>query len=273
MKTKIVLLFLLIISLSCEDVVEVDLDTAEPKLVVEASIDWQKGTDGSLQTIKLSTTTAYFSNEIPKVSGALVEIKNSTNEVYVFTEQPNTGNYVCNYFEPILNETYTLSINYKGQIYTATEKLMPVSEILEIEQINDGGFTGESIELKFYFQDNGLENNFYMSKLNLPSKININPEYAAFDDKFLQGNLIFDYYTDEDLATGDSIAYTLYGISQQYYNYMNILLNIAGNNSGGPFSTAPATVRGNILNQSNPENYPLGYFRLSETDTETYVVE
>jgi hypothetical protein len=55
-------LFFVIISaiffLSCEDVVTVDLNTAPPKLVIEASINWYKGTPGNEQKIKLTTTTA-----------------------------------------------------------------------------------------------------------------------------------------------------------------------------------------------------------------------
>ena len=42
---------------SCEEVIDVDLDTATPRLVVEASIDWERGAEGNQQTVKLSTTT------------------------------------------------------------------------------------------------------------------------------------------------------------------------------------------------------------------------
>ncbi|MBL7712163.1 MAG: hypothetical protein JNL13_06860, partial [Chitinophagaceae bacterium] len=49
-----------VLLLSCTKVVVVDLKTAEPKLVVDASIDWVKGTPGHEQQIKLSTTTGYY---------------------------------------------------------------------------------------------------------------------------------------------------------------------------------------------------------------------
>jgi hypothetical protein len=54
---------------------------------------------------------------------------------------------------------------------------------------------------------------------------------------------------------------------------MSILLSIAGNNGGGPFQSPPATVRGNIINTTNPSNYALGYFSLSEMDTKNYTIE
>ena len=74
---KIVTLFLLTTTIlfslfSCEDVVDIDLTTAAPRLVIDASIKWQKGTLGNVQTIKLTTTTGFYSTTIPTVSGATV---------------------------------------------------------------------------------------------------------------------------------------------------------------------------------------------------------
>ncbi len=54
---------------------------------------------------------------------------------------------------------------------------------------------------------------------------------------------------------------------------MNILLDIAGSSGGGPFQTPPATVRGNIKNETNFDNYPLGYFRISEADVINYTIK
>ena len=54
-KTTLYISFLLLITLfsSCEKVVDIDLNNAEPKLVIDAIIKWQKGTSGENQTIKL----------------------------------------------------------------------------------------------------------------------------------------------------------------------------------------------------------------------------
>ncbi|MFY7758329.1 MAG: DUF4249 domain-containing protein, partial [Flavobacterium stagni] len=79
MKKYISLFVLALMFISCEDVVNVDLETAAPKLVIDANILWNKGTVGNEQTIKLSTTTGYYNTETPKVSGATVYITNSTN--------------------------------------------------------------------------------------------------------------------------------------------------------------------------------------------------
>lgn len=273
LKTTLLIISIVLSSIgliSCEDVVDVDLNTAAPKLVIDASIKWQKGTLGDEQTIKLSTTTGYFENTIPTVSGAIVFITDSNLIQYDFNEDIGTGNYICTNFNPVLNETYVLTVIHDGQTYLATENLIPSPTIDSVEQNDEGGFTGDEIEVKFFFQDDGLVDNFYLIQFN-PSFLNL-PEYDVVDDEFFQGNQMFGLYFNEDLEVADDLTFTLHGISERYYNYMNVLLGVSGN-SGGPFQAPPATVRGNIVNQTNFDNYALGFFRLSEIDTMTYTVQ
>jgi hypothetical protein len=74
------------------------------------------------------------------------------------------------------------------------------------------------------------------------------------------------------LKIGDKVTVSHYGISKEYYNYINILVSISGGNGGGPFNLL-LTVRGNIINTTNADNYPLGYFSLSEADTRNYTIQ
>ena len=269
---KIVSLFIISVAFfSCEDVVDIDLSTAPAKLVIDASIKWQKGTAGNEQTIRLTTTTDFYATTIPTVSGATVFITDGNGIQYDFIETPGSGNYVCTNFNPEIRQTYTLTVIYDSQVYTATESLIEVPTIDNIEQTENGGFTGDQKEVKFFYQDNGLVDNFYLEEYN--SSFTILPEYDVIDDSFFQGNQMFGLYTNEDMKTDDVLQFTLHGISESYYNYMNILLGIAGTNGGSPFQTPPATVRGNIVNQTNTNNFALGFFRLSETDTISYTVQ
>lgn len=257
--------------ISCEDVVDVKLNTAPPKLVIDAAIKWVKGTPGNKQKIKLTTTTSYYDSAIPTVSGATVFITNSTNTVFNFTETPNTGEYICNTFVPVVNENYTLTVIQNGQTYTASEKLYATPDITRIEQENFSGFGGNQVQVKFFYQDNGSENNFYF--IGFKNSTKAFPENGVLKDEFFQGNEMFGFYTDEDLKPGDALDLSLQGISERYFNYMNKLLNIAGTNGTNPFATAPGTLRGNITNQTDSENPPLGYFNLGETDTAVHVIQ
>ena len=76
MKT-IIKYFILAISfafIGCEDVIDVDLNKSEPKLVIDASIKWEKGTTGNEQTIRLTTTGDYFNNTVHVANGAVVTV-------------------------------------------------------------------------------------------------------------------------------------------------------------------------------------------------------
>ena len=271
-KIKIILAFIgLIVISGCETVVDIDLNTMEPKLVIDAAIKWQKGTLGNVQTIKLSTTSSYYDTQIPKVSGATIFITDASNNVFNFVESNIAGSYVCSNFTPVLNRNYTLTVNSNGTTYTATETLKPVPQIDRIEQNNNTGFSGDATEIKTFYTDNGSTQDYYLFKFK-PS-YTIIPIYFAQEDISFQGNQILGLYRSNKLEPGQNFEITLSGISRQYYNYMRILISIAGNNSGGsPFQSPSATVRGNIINTNNEANYPLGYFSLSEQDYRNYIV-
>lgn len=257
--------------LSCEEKVDIALENAAPKLVIDASILWKKGTTGNEQKIKLTTTTDFYSNNIPTVSGASVTIKNSANTFFYFTETPNTGEYICTNFLPVIGENYTLTIQYQGNTYTSTEKLIATPPITNIEQISVPGFTGNVYQIKFFYQDNGAQDNYYLTSFTHNSSVL--PDYTAIKDTFFQGNLMFGFYTNDKIKSGDPLFMTLQGIDLQYFEYMSKLINISGNQGGSPFATPSATVKGNVINQSNPSNFPLGYFHLSEIDTKNYTVQ
>lgn len=257
--------------ISCEDVIDVNLNTAKPRLVVDASLKWEKGTDGANQKIKLSTTTGYFDQNIPKVSGATVFVSNEDGVVFDFLETvANSGEYICTNFIPVLNAKYTLTILNQGITYMATENLQSVPTIDKIEQKNDGGFIGDNIEIKVFYTDNGTTDDFYLFKAKL-SSYQI-PSYVVSGDEFFQGNQIFSIYSNEDIKSGDTVDFTLSGISEGYFNYMQILLNIAGSAGGSPFQSPPATVRGNIVNTTESDNYVFGFFSLSETTSVNYSI-
>ena len=273
MKKYITFLVITLLFSSCEKVVDVDLNNAAPKLVIDAIIKWQKDTSGENQTIKLSLTNDFYTNEILPASGAVVKVINSGGTEFDFLEVvPNSGEYICTNFLPVIDETYALTIQYDGQMYTSSSKLYATPEIVNITQETVPGLSGEDeIEIKFFYQDNGSEDNYYLLGVVNPNKQI--PEYGVVDDEFFQGNLMFGYYGSSDTEPGITLGLSVQGISLGYYNYMNKLVSIAGSGSGNPFATPPATIRGNIVNQSNADNFPLGYFFLSEIDAVDYVVQ
>ena len=79
--------------------------------------------------------------------------------------------------------------------------------------------------------------------------------------------------TEEELNSGDNVTIKIHGISESFYEFMTVLLLQNSEEGGGPFETTPATVRGNCINETDSEDFPYGYFRLSEVDEIIYTVE
>lgn len=267
MKNILYYILLLCLLTSCEEVIEVDLEESEPRLVVEASIIWFKGTEGTDQVIKLTETTPFYEEEINPVTNAEVKITSEDAQSFIFNYQQD-GMYINNNFQPEIGQLYTLEINHEGEIYIAQEEFFGVTPIDYVEQTQTGGFSGDEIEIKAYYTDPASEENYYLFKFRREENVNL----EFYEDEFTNGNQIFGYYSNEDIAENDEVEIEIQGISKSYYEYLFILRSQVGSSDGGPFETMPATVKGNIINTTNPDNYPFGYFRLSEADATTYIV-
>lgn len=268
---RITLYLLLLHCTACEDVIEVDLPTAEPRLVVEASLLWKKETSGNFQVIRLSLSTDFYSNIIPPVSDAMVQVINSTGNIFSFMHQDeeNEGLYICNNFLPEIGETYTIHIVYNDNVYEGTETLYEVPELVDVTESTEG-FLDDQIVIKAFFNDPVDEDNYYMHRFRREEH---GPEYAVFDDEFVNGNYTYTVRIYDDLESGETMLIDLIGISQRYYNYMEKLFITTSEGNIGPFRVAPSALRGNIINITNPDKNPYGYFALAEVSTIAYTVQ
>lgn len=261
------MLILLILScLSCEEVVDVELENSEPRLVVEASLLWNMEKELNTQYIKLTTTAPYFNEEIPPALDASVSVLSPNGIEYVFKEV-EPGIFKNDNIPPALEGTYELTIIYKDQVYTAKENYITTTLLEEVLQENNGGFSGEDIEFKIFYTDPAEEENFYLFRF-YHGELSL----QIYDDEFTNGSRTFAFFSDEDLKAGDEVGFEIQGISQRFYEYMFILRSQSGT-AGGPFQTQPTLVRGNIVNSTDPDNFPFGYFRLSETNFIPYTVK
>lgn len=276
---KSLIILVTIVMSSCTDVIDVDVPTAEPRLVIEATIEWEKGTTGNEQLIKLSTSVPYFSSTTNNiVTGASVKITNNTdNTEFIFIDQ-NNGNYTNSSFIPVLNDAYTLEVNYEGETYIAHENFVPVVDIVEITQTREDGFDSDLLEVNVLFDDPEDEENFYFLKFQ--EEGDILPELFDISDEFTNGNRMTVFYEkeeDEDInqkefEVGDVVNIEFYGVSEPYFNYIRLLIE-QYESVGDPFSTTPVALRGNCTNPNNPDNYAFGYFRLTEVVKTNYTFE
>lgn len=254
------LLLLSISILSCTDVIEVDLEEATSRLVIDASIQWERGTQGNVQDIRISKTRNFFDNETRFVEGAFVRIEDELQNLFHF-EQVEPGLYRTENFQPVLNRRYFLSVQIEDELYEASEILTSVSNIVTIFQSDDGGFAGGNREVRVFYDDPIDEENFYLFKFFVDFLAF--PDFSIQTDEFTNGNVNSVSFSDEDLEVGDVVTVQHHGVSRTYYNFLFRILSQTGD-AGGPFQVQPATVRGNIVNETNTTNFPFGYFSLSE---------
>ena len=272
-----ILLIIVLFFSACTDVIDVEVPTEEAKLVIEASINWEKETSGSDQTIYLSKSTPFFDTNgtVPVVGASVVITNNNDGSFFEFNDQ-NDGSYTTSNFIPVLNDSYTLEVMSEGETYNAQETFVPVVPILEVYQSTEK-FLPEVLEVNFDFLDPVEEENYYYIKFK--EQADTFPRLLDFKDEFVNGNLITVFnerQENEDInqveyAPGDTVNMELIGISKRYYEYIQLLINQS--ESGGPFDTTPVALRGNCTNQNDPNNFAYGYFRLTEVAKASYTFE
>ncbi len=266
---------LIILCSACQDVIDLPVQSGPERLVVEASLDWEKGTPGNQQTIKLSTSTGFYEPaDLRPVTGAVVRVTNdATGATFDFVDQ-NNGEYTTTVFEPVLDQSYSLEIVYGDEVYSARETMVGVADIDGVYQGRDEGFDDELLEVHLEFTDPPQQGNNYLFRFYRVG--DLLPYLEYFEDEFFNGNQVdFWHEIDEDddldiepYMPGDVVEVEMYGISRDYYDFIKVIIDQL--RGGGPFSATPVGVRGNCINETDPQNYAYGYFRLAQKVSARY---
>ena len=253
------------------------MDTKEKELVIDANIDWEKGTTGQEQTIQLSYTQPYYSQEAPEgASGASVLVADNQGNIFPFVEY-TAGTYKNLNFNPVLGRRYALVVQHQGKEYVASDILKEVPQLTEdnITQSNDGGFTRDQIMLTLRFDANAGETNNFVLRIKASSDgvtriYGFNDRYFP-DGRFSTQILSRSNKEEEKFKRGDTVEITLFRVSETYMNFVRILTNNSSNNAG--LFSIPNRVRGNIINRANPQENPLGAFRVAQYSKVVYVIK
>ena len=264
---KIYIWTLLIVLLfsNCEKVVDIDVPTIEPKLIIDASFEvlFNATPVTANVVVKLKLSTDYFDETIPTVSDAIVFLTNTIdNSVINFSDVNLNGN-----FTPIINFIpkdaieYELTVIYKSETYKGTATKVKSTQIDNAMQGDETLFSGKEIEIKVAFKDNVDTENYYLFNFT-------NNLFLPLEDRFFNGtnyNFSF-FYQEDEIEVPTNVTVTMSGITKDYFTYFRILQNQSGTSGGGPFQSVPSSLLGNVINTTNEANFPLGYFHISETD-------
>ena len=253
---------------NCEEVVEIEVPTGTPKLVIEALFEvyFDEIPVTTEAIVKLRLSAGYFDEELPVVTNAIVTLENLSNNTFIsFEDGDSDGNYIpSSAFTPEDDVVYELSVTYNNEVYKGKTIKSKTPLFINVEQGTKTLFSGNETEVIVEFSDNELENNFYLFDFS-------NNLYLSIEDRFFNGsdyNFSF-FYQEEEVEIPSEVMIKMAGVSQDYYTYFKVLTNQSGQSGGGPFQTTPSSLLGNIINTSNTNHYPLGYFNISETATYT----
>lgn len=259
-----ILFFVFTITLfSCEEVIDVNLNEAEPRLVIEGNITSSLGP----YNVVLTTSGGYFDEQaIKTVSGAQVFI--TDEEGYseeLFEKSP--GLYRTDWTFGREGLDYTLEVEVEGITYTATENLPNRVEIQEL-QIEESIFAAyvESnknvYDVHCVFEDPVDELNYYRFFITVNGEpMEGRRSYDVSDDELFNG-LTYTYsFRVIEADSGDEIKVELQSTGYHTYEYFRSLNDAL---SGRPGATPYNPV-------TNLDNDALGYFGAYTVNTETII--
>ena len=258
---------------SCTEIIDIDLPTAEPRLVVEGNLDFNVANAVDSVYVKLSLTTDYFNLNIPPVNNALVWVEDKQGTKYVFQEYSATGIYYSTELQkPTTGDSFKLHVEYDNDVYEATETFVSSPEIAEIEQTREKFFDKDYYVVRVYFHDEPQVNqklNYYYFYYQWNQA---KPNPRVISNEYSKGNRMESLYiVDEDAVPGDQVYIEMGQISRNYYDFALSFFD-AIDNGGGPFQVPSGRIVGNVKNRTTPEKEALGYFRVIEKRTTTHTI-
>ena len=264
---KYIFYITILIFYSCEKVINIDTDYSDERIVLDATVFKNIYQKFATATVKVSKTAPYFDENNTEISDAVVYIKTKNENIYL--NYNTEKKYYTNTIDYInFVEEYEFFINYEKQNYYSSEKLIQIPGIESVIFGNRKSLNKDEIELLVTFTDPKGIGDYYLWKFG-PKGLENKYDYLVAKDSYIDGNqFTFSFFIDKtEYFKKDEFVYIeMTGITEECYNYLNILTSQAGAQNGRPFSSASSIIKGNIINKSNPEKFPLGYYRVSEFD-------
>lgn len=240
-----------LIFFSCEDQIDVELDSGESLLVVDGWITDQAGP----HTVTLSKTAPYFHNgATPRVNGAEVVITDEEGNTEVLAEMGDGRYQTSENFKGKTGGIYTLTVRAEGEEYTAITSIRRPAVI-------------DSLSVKFREPSMAWEEGYYV-QLNAPElegrgdffrfKVYRNGEFLnrpenilVAEDRMVDGNYILGVELNfKPFEQGDQIRVETWSITEEAFQYYTEMSQQIEN--GGLFESPSSNIPTNVVN-TNPE--------------------
>ena len=251
---------------SCQKVIEVKLEEAEKKYVIEGIL-----TDHAGQCEVTITQTRNFGedNNFSPISGASVSITdNSTGITSYLGEQPG-GLYKHATLAGVTGRTYTLRVSINGNIFTASSTVPPLVNLDSIFVSDDTWFDGTTMKMTNIQYDDpaGVANQYkfsrYLNGVKTKGVFIYNDDLV--DGRYTTTKLFIDGNDreEDEIKSGASMRIDMMCVDPAVYKYwFSMEQSALGENQ----SAAPANPVTNIKGGA------LGYFSAHTFQTKTILV-
>lgn len=256
--------FFLILLSSCTKVIDLNLNDAEKKYVIEGVITDQAGTSRVL----ISQTKDFDEdNGFVGVSGAIVTITESGGATTPLPET-STGVYEAPALRGAAGKSYTLSVTIGDQHFTGSSTIPGRVNLDTIFTTDELLFTDTRKIVNAVYKDPpGRGNNYrfiqYVNDIKEKQILIQNDEYT--DSKVVNSKLFYfsDDDDDEGIQRGDEVRIEMLCIDANVYKYWFSLSRSATGGSGQATPSNPV---------SNLDGGALGYFSAQTYQSETMIV-
>ncbi len=247
---------------ACEEVIDIDLNTAEPHLAVDGEIRLNETAE-----VRLSYTTSYFSVEEPVYeANAVVSITSSDNETETLS-YVGDGLYIGRSLTGQVGVNYQLNISIGDKTYKGSSQLLTPTEILELSYERFDGFGSteeEEYNVKIVLKNNPNEENYYLIKYYLNDS-EVEDSYSEWSHEFFANEETIEFKPLHFIFTKDDVvtvrAYSIDEGTYDYYSDLDEIIDPHGGGSSTPFNPA-----------SNLGKDILGYFRAWSYDEKSIQV-
>lgn len=299
MRYKYLIIGMLFALSGCEDVIDVEVPTTEARLIVNGLLRVDESQQFVPVEIRVTETNNFFEETpVTSLESAIIiygqpnpdapELLDNIATSSLAESAPGSGIYIPDptfdadqriQTSSLLPGTvFILIVEHKGRRFVART---PYSKTVPFDNLVQGDetlFDEDDTEIKITISDVEDIDNYYVFDFGFG-------EFLALDDQFIDGQEFeFSYFYQKDLEAGEQVEISILGADQQFFNYMDLLVEQTLND-GGVFETPAATVRGNVFdvtgldnnllfdNVNRPEDFPLGYFAVVEEFKQTVQIE
>ncbi|MEM7039216.1 MAG: DUF4249 family protein [Bacteroidota bacterium] len=243
---------------SCETVIDVDLNDANPQYVIESNLNVEEG----IVSAKVSKTASYFANDqVELLDNATVTL--DVGGTVTTMNSIGNGTYQATNIFPTAGANVQLNVEHDGNTFDAA--INPVPEKVRLDSLyslaGEGPFSGGGNLVFVMFNDPGAVENFYRFRVWINDTLQGGGESLfTFDDETIDGTLaefpLFSFVFDP----GDTVTIEMISIDEGILSYYESMADIVVFQGGGS-TAAPANPSTNVSNGA------LGYFNVYAADT------